>query len=130
MIHLDTSFLIRGLVPGSDEDAQLRRWIRSAQPLGMSSVAWAEFLCGPVRVDHVELAARILVDRPPFTERDGALAAQLFNAAGRRRGSLSDCMVAAVSIQAAAPLATSNVRDFERFATRGLKLVGVAKSQG
>ena len=48
MIHLDTSFLIRALARGLPEDRRLRGWLRSQEPLGMSSISWAEFLCGPV----------------------------------------------------------------------------------
>ena len=48
MIHLDTSFLIRALDPGSPEDLELRGWIREGETLGMSTVAWAELLCGPL----------------------------------------------------------------------------------
>ena len=45
MIHLDTSFLIRGLVPGTTQDQALRNWLRRGDALAMSTVAWAEFLC-------------------------------------------------------------------------------------
>ena len=47
MIHLDTSFLIRALIPGTREESKLRRWVGDGEALAMSSVAWAEFLCGP-----------------------------------------------------------------------------------
>ena len=47
-IQLDTSFLIRALVSGSDEDMRLRGWIGDGVPIAMSAVAWAEFLCGPL----------------------------------------------------------------------------------
>ena len=47
VIHLDTSFLIRGLVHGSAEDRRLRDWLKKGETLGMSVIAWAEFLCGP-----------------------------------------------------------------------------------
>jgi predicted nucleic acid-binding protein len=48
--------------------------------------------------------------------------AQLFNATGRRRGSLLNCLVAAAAIEAGAALATENPRDFERFESAGLTL--------
>ena len=42
MIHLDTSFLIRALVRGSAQDKRLRGWLGAGEPIGMSSIAWAE----------------------------------------------------------------------------------------
>lgn len=123
MIHLDTSFLIRSLVPGSSEDARLRHWLGAGEPLGMSAIAWAEFLCGPVSADQVELATQIVTDRPPFSEQDAAQAAELFNLSGRRRGSFGDCMIAAASMRAPGPLVTSNAADFQRFLAHGLELI-------
>ena len=49
-IHLDTCFLIRALVPGTEPDLRLRRWLRQGQRLCMDSIAWTEFLCGPLLI--------------------------------------------------------------------------------
>jgi predicted nucleic acid-binding protein len=122
VIHLDTSFLIRALLAGSREDRLLRTWLRHAQPIGVSVVSWAEFLCGPVEDAHVELAMRLVGEPEPFTAGDCATTARLFNLGGRRRGSFTDCMVAAVAIRAGATLATSNRADFVRFRADGLRL--------
>ena len=54
--HLDTGFLIRALARGSPEDRRLRTWLREARPVGISTVSWAEFLCGPVEAEEVALA--------------------------------------------------------------------------
>lgn len=48
MIHLDTNFLVDALVSTSKQSLLLTTWLESGQELGMSSVAWGEFLCGPV----------------------------------------------------------------------------------
>jgi predicted nucleic acid-binding protein len=124
MIHLDTSFLIRALVRGSAEDQRLRDWLRKGEPLGMSAIAWAEFLCGPVKVAQLQLVGLIVSQRTPFAEDDAVLAARLFNDSGRRRGSLADCMIAAAAIRERAPLATDNPSDFRRFHSAGLRTVG------
>ena len=121
MIHLDTSFLIRALHAGSTEDQTLRNWVRQGEPLGISTLAWTEFLCGPLEKDQIELASAIVPRRVPFGEEDSSLAARLFNESGRRRGSLVDCMIAATAIQSDAILATANVTDFRRFSQAGLQ---------
>jgi predicted nucleic acid-binding protein len=123
VIHLDTSFLIHALVKGSPEDHRLRCWLTEARPIHIASPAWAEFLCGPVADEHVTLALRVVGEPMPFTAPDARAAARLFNAAGRRRGSLLDCMIAAAALNRSAQLATSNGRDFARFEAAGLSLV-------
>jgi predicted nucleic acid-binding protein len=122
VIHLDTSFLIHALVPGSAADKQLRRWLRDEEDLGMSSVAWSEFLCGPVGAAEVDLASGILQEIAPFSAADALVAARLFNRSGRRRGTLADCMIAALAIAADAAVATVNAKDFERL---GVETIGV-----
>ena len=122
MIHLDTSFLVRALVPGSPEDAKLRAWIEAGEPLAVSAVAWAEFLCGPLAGPDRELAERIVGRRREFGPDHAEIAARLFNESGRRRGSLPDCMVAAAALADDAPVATSNAADFRRFAAAGLSI--------
>ena len=97
MIQLDTSFLIRALVPDSSESKKLRGWLEERENVGISALAWAEFQCGPV-------------------------SAKLFNETGRRRGTFVDCMIAATAIVAEESLATSNPKDFARFEKLGLVL--------
>ena len=122
MIHLDTSFLIRALIPGTPEDAALRTWVTAGETIAMSAVGWAELLCGPLSSADLDLA-RPIVDRCVDFNRDHAVAAaRLFNDSGRRRGSFVDCMIAATAISDAASIATSNKADFERFAGAGLTI--------
>ncbi len=123
MIQLDTSFLIRALVRGSAEDRRLRTWLTDTTPLGVSAIAWSEFLCGPLAPDAVELAAHVVGEAVPFTSEDAVVGARLFNVSGRRRGTLVDCMVAATAIRGNAELATTNPLDFRRFEKAGLRVV-------
>ena len=116
MIHLDTSFLIRALVPGSPEDAQLREWLSGETPLAISAVAWAEFLCGPIAAEDLSLAAAVVGEAVPLTADHAVRAAELFNAAGRKRGSFVDCLIAAAAIEEDAELATANPKDFKAMA--------------
>jgi predicted nucleic acid-binding protein len=120
LIHLDTSFLIRALTPNSREDKQLRGWIADGAKLGMSAIGWTEFLCGPLDQRQLALAAAIVGEPEPFLAEDSSQTAELFNRSGRRRGSLIDCIIAAIAIRVDASLATANHSDFRRFS--GLRI--------
>lgn len=123
MIHLDTSFLIRSLVPGTAQDRDLRRWLAQGETVATSTVAWTEFLCGPLEPGAILAVTELLAERVPFVEEDAARASELFNGSGRRRGSLIDCMIAAVALRSQASLATANPSDFRPFEREGLRLL-------
>jgi predicted nucleic acid-binding protein len=123
MIHLDTGFLIRALVADSLESGALGRWLAAGETLGVSAVVWAEFLCGPVGGGPVELAEQMFGPPVALAGPEAAHAARLFVLGDRRRGWLADCMIAATAIRAEAALATTNPKDFQRFAGQGLRLV-------
>ncbi|MGH7720420.1 MAG: type II toxin-antitoxin system VapC family toxin [Gemmatimonadaceae bacterium] len=123
MIHLDTSFLIRSLARGTQEDAALRQWLRAGESLAIDAIAWTEFLCGPLSSDAIAVAGQLLGEPVPFGASESEVAARLFNESGRRRGTLVDCMIAAGAIQRGAALATSNDADFRRLAPFGLELI-------
>jgi predicted nucleic acid-binding protein len=130
VIHLDTGFLISALRRGSLEDGRLREWLTRGEPLGISTIGWTEFLCGPVDADDVALAARVLEEPVAFLESDSGVAARLFNLGGRRRGSLNDCMIAATALRVDASLATTNLADFRRFAAAGVRVVTARAGAG
>jgi predicted nucleic acid-binding protein len=122
MIHLDTCFLIRALVPGTDADRRLREWLSEGRQICMDSIAWTEFLCGPLESGQRALAERIVNERVDYSEQDAQKAAEIFDVSGRRRGTLADCMIAAVASRRGAALATLNSQDFQRFEALGLRL--------
>jgi len=121
-IHLDTCFLIHALVPDSDADTRLRQWLSGGHRISMNSVAWTEFLCGPLPAPDLVLAEQVITERLEYSESDARRAAELFNSTGRRRGTLVDCMIAASACERDAPLATLNRKDFEAFRKSGLRL--------
>ena len=124
MILLDTNFLIRALVAGSREADQVSAWLGSGEELCTSSIAWYEFLSGPVDDEAVELIRLVVGDRVlPFVADTAAEAARLFNAAGRTRRLRVDSMIAASATMTGARLATENQTDFRAFVGAGLQLV-------
>lgn len=123
MIHLDTNYLIGLAVRGSSPAQNVDKWLVAGEPLAASALAWTEFLNGPVAADEIALVESVVEERiVPFEKAAAVLAAQLFNQAGRRRGSRFDCSIAATAILANAEFATENRKDFEPFVPLGLKL--------
>lgn len=124
MIYVDTNYLIRGLMKGSKEAAELTLWYESGDLIFSPAPAWFEFLCGPVTQTQVNIIRAFLTGGiSPFEEPQAAQAAHLYNAIGRVRQFRIDAMIAGSAISAGAPLATSNAKDFRRFVPHGLTLI-------
>lgn len=102
---------------------QLRGWVSAGEDVGISAIAWAEFLCGPLASEDAASASELLPNPEPLLAVDAARAAELFNAGGRRKGSLTDCLIAASCLRLGARLATENADDFRRFEPMGLQIV-------
>jgi predicted nucleic acid-binding protein len=122
MVHLDTNFLIQATVAGSPAHAGFRRWSAVGENFGISAVAWAEYLCGPLDPQGEAIAKQMFPLPEGFLAGDAAVAADLFNRTGRRSRSLADCMIAAVAIRCGAKLATLNASDFQPLVQYGLVL--------
>ena len=101
----------------------MREWVRVGETIAISTVAWAEFLCGPLNETELELTTQIIGKHSDFTQDHAATAAGLYNDMGRRRGTLIDCMIAAAALAENASIATANEADFKGFQASGLKLM-------
>ena len=124
MICLDTNYLVRALVKGAKESAELIEWYQSGEGLLSAAPAWYEFLSGPVTGPQISAIRAFLSGGiSAFEEPQATEAARLFNATGRIRRLRVDAMIAATAIVASARLATSNTEDFKTFVPHGLKLV-------
>jgi predicted nucleic acid-binding protein len=122
MVHCDTNFVIQATVAGSPAHAQFTAWASASEAANVSTIAWAEFLCGPMDATAEVLARQIFPHPEPFLPTDAVLAATLFNQTGRRSRTLADCMIAAVAIRCGAKLATLNAGDFQPLTRHGLVL--------
>lgn len=122
MIHVDTHFLIDALVLGSPQEAKLVAWLAAGETIAISSLAWGEFLCGPLSASAEALARRLFPNAVGLERLDAEKASSLFNLTGRRAKSYTDCCIASVAIRAQAALATSNRRDFTPMVLHGLVL--------
>ena len=124
MIHLDTNYVIALVTAHSPLNPVLQGWLQAGETLAVSAVAWSEFLTGPVTPQQVRDVSAILESRVVvFGVFEAAMAARLYNQTGRKRGTRSDCFIAATAICARAPLATNNRAHFLPFVAGGLQLI-------
>ena len=123
MIHLDTNFLIGVADKHLPVEQALVGWLQQGETFATSSVAWAEFLNGPLKPVSVQQMAKLIQDRViPFGRSEAEIASRLFNQTGRRRTSQPDCFIAATAIRSGARLATQNKKHFIPFIASGLLL--------
>ncbi len=125
-LHLDTNLLIDLVTANSPHVAIVREWLADGEELGVSAIAWSEFCNGHLTAEQKDAVFAVIERRvSDFTLRQAEQASLLFHRTGRRRGSHADCMIAAAAMSAGVPVATRNVKDFERFVPFGLRLRAV-----
>ena len=131
MILLDTNYLIRALLETTFEAERVDHWLDQDEELCTASIAWYEFLSGPVDQEGIDLTRAMVCDRVlPFTGDVAAEAARLYDATGRIRWLRVDATLAATAIIADARLATENETNFRIFTSEGLRLaLGGARVQ-
>jgi predicted nucleic acid-binding protein len=81
MIHLDTNFLIDALIPASAQEAKLVGWLSAGETIGISAVAWGEFLCGPPSPSAEAAARRLLPGAAALSRADAEHAANSLTSA-------------------------------------------------
>lgn len=123
MIHWDTNALI-ALPAWMKAGHPLVARVLAGEPTAINAVVWYEFLNGPLADDEAAVVhAFVRGSIAAVTEQHAALAAELFNGAGRRRTLKTDALIAAVAICAKADFVTLNMDDFKPFVGTGLRLV-------
>jgi predicted nucleic acid-binding protein len=125
VIHLDSNVLI-ALPVLARQRHDLTTRIARGEAVAASSVAWFEYLCGPVEdADPALVRAVLSKGIVPLDEDVAERAALLFNTVGRKRRLRTDSLIAATAILAGAELATFNAVDFRPFVAHGLKLLAL-----
>ena len=123
MIHLDTNYAIGLVTSPFSLKNQVLAWFKAGEKFSVSAIAWSEFLKGPVAHREVEDVRGIIEGRiKAFDLREAEMAANLFDRTGRKRGTQTDCFIAATAICAGASLATLNRKDFAPFVAAGLRV--------
>lgn len=126
MIHLDTNLLIDLVTIGSPHIVVVRQWLQQGEELAVCAIAWSEFLNGPHTKQQKDAVNAIVGGRIlDFSVKEAEQASKLFHFTGRRRGSHSDCMIAACAMTHGVRIATRNVDDFDKFVPHGLLLLPV-----
>ncbi len=123
MICLDTNYLIRALIPLTEEAIAVENWLGSRKPLCIPAVAWYEFLCGSTEEEERLAFALLKGGILPFTPSEAQVAASGFRSLNKPRHLRVDAMIAASAIISKAPLATNNRSDFEPFIPYGLEIL-------
>jgi predicted nucleic acid-binding protein len=124
-LHLDTNVLIALPLLAKRGHALTQR-IAKGEPAATSSLAWFEYVCGPLAESEQHLVrAAIGAQILDVDDAVAEYAAALFNHAGRKRSLRTDSLIAATAILAGAELASYNAEDFASFAAHGLKLLAL-----
>ena len=115
VICLDTNYLIFALRRDSPECGEIRGWVRQGVPLITSTLAWFEFLNGPVSEKEIRLVRNLLREIVPLGIAETEAACRLFQSAGSKRSLKIDACIAGTAWVAGARIATRNREDFSRF---------------
>lgn len=122
-LMLDTNVLVTLGDPSHPMFKKLESEISKGAACSTNSVAWHEFVRGPLSETDQQRALWILENRVHVLDKEDAeIAGLLFNRTGRKRASTSDCLIAASALRRDLQLVTLNLSDFEPFVAYGLKL--------
>ncbi|NBB78026.1 MAG: PIN domain-containing protein [Verrucomicrobia bacterium] len=123
---LDTNALIALSDPNHRVFKLVEAELRSGGEASTCSVAWHEYVRGPLLKQDRARALRVIESRiMDLGRRNAETAAELYNSTGRRRGSTADCLIASVAIDSNAEMVTCNLADFALFVPHGLRLADI-----
>ncbi len=123
-IHLDTNYLIEIHVEKSKSRAVLKSLLKEKVEFSISSIAWHEFLCGPLDREQKDNVLDLVQNRiVPLNSEMAEEASELFNLIGRKKGMKADCLIAATCICENSEFLSWNADDFKKFKPFGLMLL-------
>lgn len=113
-VHLDADFLVKAVSTSGDERSRLLKIAGDETPIGMSVIAWYEFVRGPRTPEQLALAS-VLVEEDDVIAFDSALAqtaGETFRRLGSPRRRANDIAIGTTAAAQGAILWTLNGEDF------------------
>lgn len=114
LVHLDSDYLIKAVSTAGPERNQLVALLDDESQVGMSAVAWYEFIRGPRTPEQLALASLVLEedDVVPFDPAIAEVAAETFRRLGGPRRRANDIAIGTTAALLGATLWSLNREDF------------------
>lgn len=113
-VHLDADFLVKAAATACPERVLLLQLAEQDAPIGMSAIAWYEFVRGPRTPEQLALAGAIIDDEDvvAFDAAIAQAAAETFRRLGSPRRRANDIAIGTTAAAEGAVLWTLNRDDF------------------
>jgi predicted nucleic acid-binding protein len=114
LVHLDADFLVKAVSTAGPERDRLLALAAADTEIGMSAIAWYEFVRGPRTAEQLALASVVIEedDVAVFDFGHAVAAAETFRRLGSPRRRANDIAIGTVAVALGATLWTINRGDF------------------